>query len=303
MGYIFDAINQPEPDRPGEPAALPPTGDGPPPPDAPDAQDGPPESLSIGAPPPDENGPPTPLDADILGVDDRLVALTEPQGLMAEEYRAIRTGLLARWKQQRHIVHTITSATPQEGKTLTSLNLGLSFAELRTRRTIVVEADLRIPQFQNLLGLPESDGLVPLLEGECELNSAIQRVRSSRLDIIPAGRRANDRAVQLLSGAGLAELVKKLRQQYDHVIIDTPPVVELADAGIVGALSDDVVLIARMNRTPRPLIEQAIRILSSYNAPVAGVIGTDYRQPRRRKLYRYGYGYGYRYYNSYAQAA
>jgi capsular exopolysaccharide synthesis family protein len=289
MGYVFDAISQDD-DRSGrKPAdampAMAPRLDEP--------------TLRLGGPSVHEHEPAEPTaeltPAQLARLDERLVALTEPQGLMAEEYRAIRTGLLARWQNKKHLVHTITSATPQEGKTITSLNLGLILAELRMRRTVVVEMDLRLPQFGRLLNLPETPGLVAVLEGDAPLNEAIHRVQGSRLDVIAAGRRANDRAVQLLSSSTAAELINTLRQRYDHVVIDTPPVIELADAGIVGALSDDVVLIARMNRTPRPLIEQAIKILTSYNAPVAGLIGTDNRAPRRRYLYRYGYSYGYGY--------
>lgn len=91
----------------------------------------------------------------------------------------------------------------------------------------------------------------------------------------------------------MASLMKKLRSSYDHVIIDTPPVLELADAGILGSVSNEVLLIARLNQTPRALIEQAIRILSSYNAPVGGLIATDQQRPQRRYYYKYGYKYGY----------
>lgn len=233
--------------------------------------------------------------------DDRLVVATEPGKSAAEQYRAIRTGMLARWRQQRHLIHTITSATPQEGKTITSLNLGLSLAELRNRRTLVVEADLRLPQFDNLLSLDEGPGLVEVLEGQASYAEAIQTTAGGVLHVIPAGRRASNRAIQLLSSGATASLFKALRRDYDHIIIDTPPVVELADAGILGSLSDDVLLIVRMNRTPRTLIDQAIRTLDSYNAPVAGLIATDH--PRHRERY-YNYRYGYRYrYRDYAQAA
>jgi capsular exopolysaccharide synthesis family protein len=233
------------------------------------------------------------------GVDDRLVAALEPSSLMAEEYRSIRTGMLARWKHRSHLVHTITSATPQEGKTITSLNLGLSFAELHNRRTIVIEADLRLPQFGKLLALPEGPGLVHVLNGECKVAQAIHEVGPHRLHVIPAGRRVGNEAVQILSGKEMIALLKQLRSQYDHVIIDTPPVVELADAGILGSMSDDVLLIVRLNRTPKPLIEQAIATLASYNAAVAGMIATD-QQPHMRRYYQ-KYGYSYRY-GSYANA-
>ena len=228
-------------------------------------------------------------------IDDRLVALTNPGSIMAEEYRSIRTSMLARWEHRRHLVHTITSATPQEGKTITSVNLGLTFAELHNRKTVVIECDLRLPTFAKLLELEPREGLVAYLRGEAKLSDIIQTVGEGGLHVIPAGGRANNESVQLLSSQRMVNLIRSLRAKFDHVIIDTPPVVELADAGILGALSDDVLLIARMNRTPRPLIDQAIRTLRSYNAPVAGMIATDQKRLRRRYYY-YRYGYRYRYY-------
>ena len=230
-------------------------------------------------------------------LDDRLVLLTEPSSQLAEEYRAIRTTMLARWDHRRHLIHTITSATPQEGKTITSLNLGLSLAELRNRKTIVIEADLRLPTFNKLLQLDDSKGMVGYLRGEAELGQVIQKIEGSALHIITAGSRASNDAVQLLSNQRMLKLLETLRSKYDHVIIDTPPVIELADAGILGGLSDEVMLIARISRTPKPLIEQALRALRSYNAPVAGVIATDQERGRNRyHYYRYGYRYRYRYY-------
>lgn len=233
-------------------------------------------------------------------VDDRIVALTESTSVMTEEYRSIRTSILARWENRRHLVHTITSATPQEGKTITSLNLGLAFSELRNRRTVVVEADLRLPQFHKMLHLTETPGVINILRGEATLDESIQAVGDNALHVIPAGGKASRDAVQLLASSNMTTLVKQLRRYYDHVIIDTPPVVELADAGIIGGMSDDVYLIARMQRTPQSLVQQAVRTLASYNAPVAGLIATDHQRAKRRYYYRYGQ---YRYRYAYANAA
>lgn len=228
-------------------------------------------------------------------LDDRLVVLREPGSLMTEEYRSIRTQLLARCRHQRRLIHTITSATPQEGKTITSMNLGLSFAELRNRAAIVIEADLRLPTFSKLVDLPEGPGMIQYLQGEVGLDAVVRGIEGSRLHVIPAGGRCSSTAIQLLSGPRMVQLLRELRERYDHVIIDTPPVTELADAGILGALSDEVMLVVRMNRTPQTLVDQAIRTLRGYNAPVAGVIATD-QQRSRRKYYYYRYGYRYRYY-------
>lgn len=255
-----------------------------------------------------ENGAPVPFPIDLhnprietssLTVDDRLVTVSQPSSTMAEEYRSIRTGMLARWDQKRNLIHTVTSATPREGKTITSLNLGFTFAELRNRRVAVVEADLRLPLFKDFMALPSQPGLVSLLEGKVALSQAVHRLADDRLHVISAGRRVNNQeAVGLLSSSAMVSLVQTLRKKYDHVIIDTPPVIELADAGILGSISDEVLLIVRMNRTPRPLVEQAIRTLVNYNVTIGGMIATDHQRPTRRYYYSYKYGQGYSYQNS-----
>ncbi len=301
MGYIFDAMNRsPNDDDPRDQndrqhanPETPAPDSGPTTPVVGNSTGAANQLLSDSGPLQFDNRSAT-LDLDTSRVDERVVAMTESASLMAEEYRSIRTGLLARWQQKRHLVHTVTSATPQEGKTITTLNLGTSFAELRNRRIAVVEADLRLPVFDKMLSLPSSPGLVGLLEGRAELPATIHRLSDDRLHVIPAGRRVdNKHAVQLLSSPAMTSLVQQLRNSYDHVIIDTPPVIELADAGIIGAISDEVLFIARMNRTPRQLIEQAIRTLANYNATVGGLIATDQQRAKRRYYYYYKYGYQY----------
>lgn len=253
--------------------------------------------------PPADSGATASLKHDVIALDperikqfdDRLVTLLSPGSPMAEEYRAIRTSLLARWQHARQLVHTITSATPEEGKTITSLNLGLSFAELRNRKTVVVEADLRMPTFAKLMGLKEDErpGLITYLQEQTELDKLPLQLGESGLSIITAGGRANEQAVQLLSSKRMVQLLNRLRECFDHVLIDTPPVLELADAGIVGALSDEVLLVGRMGWTPRPLMREAVQCLGSYNAKVAGMIATDQRRTRGHYYSRYGYRYGY----------
>ncbi|MEM1213946.1 MAG: CpsD/CapB family tyrosine-protein kinase [Planctomycetota bacterium] len=238
----------------------------------------------------------------VESLDDRLVTLTDPASPTAEEYRSIRTSMLARHQRARHLVHLITSATPQEGKTLTTVNLGLALAELHNRRTLIIEADLRLPNFDALLNLPpESPGLLGILRGEETPENAIQAVGRNQLHILPAGGRTTNEAVTLLASNRMGQLVQQLSQEYDHVLIDTPPVVELADAGILSSLCHEVMLIARMRRTPARLIEQAIKTLKSYHAPVAGLIATDNMAHIGSGYSRYGYGYRYGYRYAYAK--
>lgn len=246
-----------------------------------------------------DSGPKTSWWSKLLGrhfsskVDDRLVAMTRPASAMSEEYRSLRTSILARHDNERHLVHTITSATPQEGKTITCVNLGMSFAELRNRKTIIIECDLRLPTFGKLLNCDSKrPGLIDYLRGNTTVSEIIQQVEGSALHIITAGGMVSDEAVQLLSSQRMSNLIQGLRGKYDHVFIDTPPVLQLADAGILGSQGEEVLVVARMRRTPRPLVEQAINTLTSYNAQVSGIIATDNPRTRGRG---YGYKYGYRY--------
>ena len=226
-------------------------------------------------------------------VDDRMVTISDPSSMLAEEYRGIRTRILAGTRQRR-LVHTITSASRAEGKTLTSLNLAAVFGEMTERRTIVIEGDLRVPTFRHMLK-PESHspGLIQYLKGEATLDEIIQPLHTPNLSVIYAGGYAAEEALQLLSTNRLSELLAILKRRYDHVIIDTPPVLDVADAGVIGAQSDDVFLMLRMSRTSRRACEKAIEHLRSYNAPVAGVVLTDVQSHAMSYGYKYGYKYAY----------
>ncbi|MAE61166.1 MAG: hypothetical protein CMJ49_07400 [Planctomycetaceae bacterium] len=221
--------------------------------------------------------------------------------MMSEEYRGIRTRILARWENRTHLVHTITSATPKEGKTLTTLNLGVSFGELNERRTVVVEGDLRVPMFRNMMPLEDKPGLIHVLRGEADLEDAIQESPQPNLFVLPAGGKCADDAIKLISSPEMTQVLQRLRTSFEHVLVDTPPVLDLADAGLLGAQSDDVLLIVRLNRTPRQLVDQAVRTLTSYNAPVVGAILTDL--PVLHSGYYNNYRYAYRYRNHYHRDA
>lgn len=232
-------------------------------------------------------------ETDLEQYDDRLVMVSDSGSVMSEEYRAIRTRILARFDQQRHLIHTITSATPREGKTISSMNLALAFSELSDRRTLVLEGDLRMPTFGKLFPTKEQPGLIQLLRGEALLDDVIQQTAVGNLDLIHAGGAVGDEAIRLISGGRLGHTLELLRSRYDHVIIDTPPVLELADAGILAKAADELMMVVRCNRTPRHLVNQAVRILQSYNTEVGGMILTNI--PSESPAYHSRYGYRYRY--------
>jgi capsular exopolysaccharide synthesis family protein len=290
MGYIFEALQKAAP--PGTPpAAANAAAPGSAAPAAPAAASPVPAPQSAPAP---AAAPPSPTPAvaparpawseriladSTADLDERLVMLTSPGSAAAEEFRAIRARLAA--AAGRPGIFTITSAAPGEGRTVTALNLAAAFAEVSQSTTVVVEADLRRPAFRRMLGWPEAPGLAHVLQNACSLDEALRPLKSPRLLVLHTGFELGAAASELLGSPRFRELIATLRQRFENVVIDTPAVLEFADAGLIGAQSDHVLLAVRANRTPRPLVDRAIQTLQSYRARVAGVVLTEAEAPRR----------------------
>ncbi len=213
--------------------------------------------------------------------------------VITEQYRAIRTQVLARARTRRVQTHVITSSGPEEGKSVTTINLGMTFAELRSQRTLLIEGDLRQPTFHKIMAKPATLGLIQLLRGEeSQIDKVIQPTAYDNLQVIQAGGRDGSHSTELLSSPRMAQVLDRLRDRYDHIFIDSPPVVTVTDPCILGAMADQVLLVVRLHRTPQDVVDRAKRLLRAANCEIAGVILTHADQ-RGRYGYRYSYGYGY----------
>lgn len=221
----------------------------------------------------------------LQGLDSRIIAARGASSPVTEEYRGIRTQMLARWEHRRHLIHTLTCATPGEGTTLSAVNLALAFSELSDRNVLLVDANLRQPVIHKMLNLPAGPGLLQVVGGQAKVDEALRYFGRPNLSVLTAGGAADADALRLLSTHMFSGTLHNLRDKFDHVIVDTPASLELSDAGIIGSLSDDVLMVVRSNHTPRPLIERAMRGLRDCNAPVSSVILTAARATPAR----YGY--------------
>ncbi len=228
--------------------------------------------------------------ASLNGYAAELITHHDRGSLITEQYRAIRTQILARARNRKLQTTIVTSAAPGEGKTVTTINLGMAFSELRNKKTLLLEGDLRCPTFFELFQRDASPGLMQLLRGNIdELDAAIHSTVYENLDFIPSGGRENINSTELLSSPRMAQLLDRLKDRYDHIFIDTPPVINVTDASILGALSDQTVMVVRLSKTPSDLVERAKRLLRAANCEVAGVVLTHQVNPSPRYLYRYGY--------------
>jgi polysaccharide biosynthesis transport protein len=201
----------------------------------------------------------------------RLPVLTEPQSIASQQYGILALKVAAWMRQNGGKILAITSATGGEGKSLTALNLSLALAASSQVRVLLVDCDLRLPQVHERLGLKTAKGLSDLLAGtETELSPYISRLGS--LDILPSGSTPANPANLLASGR-MREILARLRQEYQLVILDSPPIVPIADSHILAGLADGVLFVVRARKTRPELFQHATESLGVIN--LVGVVLND----------------------------
>lgn len=215
--------------------------------------------------------------------DNRPVAVRVPNSAATERFRHILAGL--RFASASHTMTAIalTSAMPSEGKTLTSLNLALVMAETKSR-ILLIDADLRRPQVGSYIGFDSTVGLTTVLVGDTTLDVAVQRFGNSTLDILTAGAVPPNPA-ELLGSARMQTLVTAARESYDFVIIDTAPVLSVADVAVIAQLLDSVVLVVDSTKLRKAQLEQAAETLENAGTHVSGIILNKIKPPKIRDVY------------------
>lgn len=200
-----------------------------------------------------------------------IVMLAKRSSSGAEKFRRLKTMLTGAGRELNVIV--ITSPAPGDGKSFVAVNLALAFAAEQRGRVLLLDADLRRPTIDGWLTPPPKLGLSELLRAETELDHVVLNLDNSPLRVLPAGSRTTDSG-ELLSSRRATDLMSELRQQYDRIIVDTPPIVPFTDADAVGALSDGILMVARSGQTRSASYQQALRLVSS--TKVIGTILNDH---------------------------
>jgi succinoglycan biosynthesis transport protein ExoP len=226
-----------------------------------------------------------------------VVASYEPHASITECYRALRTSVLLSGNDAPPKVVLVTSALPQEGKTTTSLNLAAVFAQ-KGGRVLLVDADLRRPGIHKPFGIHDSSrGLSTLLTANHGLKDAIiPHPRLSNLSLLLAGPLPPQPA-ELLESPAMKDALRDWRTRYDHIVIDTPPVLSVTDPVLLATQADLVLLVVRLGETPSEALLQARDLLAQANARSTGVVinaldlgSSDYA------YYAYGSAYSSKYY-------
>jgi capsular exopolysaccharide synthesis family protein len=235
-------------------------------------------------------------------VDSSLCTIHHSRGRVSEAYRSVRTGLFFSNRTGELKVIQITSPVPGDGKSTLSSNLAVTMAQ-SGRSVLLIDADFRRPRIAKLFNIESDKGMATAVAGACELDEAIHASSIPGLSIMPGGKRPSNPA-ELLSSQRFADLMGALREKFDMIIVDTPPLLAVSDPSAIAAVVDGVVLTMRLRRNVKPLVVRASRILESVDAKLLGIVvngvsqeagyGYNYGYRDYRYAYQYRYGYGYK---------
>ena len=216
----------------------------------------------------------------------------EPRSKEAEAYRSIRTAVFFSAGKDRLKRLLITSPMPGDGKSTMASNLAISMAA-SGKRVILIDADSRRPRQHRIFGRENTSGLNNILVGEAELEQAVIHTQVDGLDLLPCGTIPPNPA-ELLNSDAFRQLVATLGEHYDKVIVDSPPVLAVTDASIIGTCVDGALLVLRSGKNARSAASKAKEQLLSVGTRLLGVALNDV------DLARNGYGsYHYQYYYEY----
>lgn len=214
-----------------------------------------------------------------------LFTIVEPTSQTAEQFRTIRTNILYSNVENRPNSIVVTSAGPTEGKSTSSANLAVVFAQ-SGMKTLIVDADLRRPTVHRTFDVENSTGLSNLLSiRSMSLQDIIQPSDVRNLDIITSGPLSPNPS-ELLASGRMRKVLHILKKEYDFIIFDVPPVGAVTDAQLLASQVDGVVLVVREEQTEKASLSQSVKLLDQVDAKIIGAV---YTGTPSGQYYRYGY--------------
>jgi capsular exopolysaccharide synthesis family protein len=221
--------------------------------------------------------------------------VTDHLASVMEAYRMLRTSVLLSTAGSPPKTIMFTSGQPGDGKTTTSVNTAVSLAQLGSS-VLLIDGDLRRPSVHRALRVDKSKGLSTLLSSSrVELDEVVQHSRISNLDVITCGPIPPNPA-ELIASERMRQVLTQAATRYEHVIIDTPPLISVTDPVILSTMVDGVILVVQAGRSTRDVVRRARQELSNVGAKVFGVVLNNFDMKRE------GYGSSYAYYSHYHSA-
>jgi protein-tyrosine kinase len=223
-------------------------------------------------------------------VESELASMSGGNSFANERYRALKAKLYQMRDGSKSLkTILVTSAVTSEGKTFTAVNLALTISQEIGQKVLLVDADLRKPSVHKVLGISKEKGLADFLGQGSPATKIVLKTNVSNLHVVQAGN-IPQRPTELLNTQGMREFLASAAEQFDWVIVDSPPIVPLADAELISTLVDGVLLVVRAYHTPTSLITKAVQTLQGRN--VLGIVFNGIEKSRGPKYDYYSYDYG-----------
>ncbi|HEV2318514.1 MAG TPA: polysaccharide biosynthesis tyrosine autokinase [Verrucomicrobiae bacterium] len=216
-----------------------------------------------------------------------------PDSSHAEAYRVLRTNILFSRKDENLNSLVVVSAGMGEGKSTTVLNLATVFAQAG-QRTLVVDSDLRRPTLHKLLRVSNDTGLINYLLKQSTLDQVIQRSSVPLLDFMPSGKLPG-RQVNILGSEPMRNLISELKQRYDFILFDSPPIMGLSDASVLASEVDMAIQIIQYRRYPQLMNIRAKQMVEKVGGNLVGIVLNNINMAQDESYYYYG---GYYYHNN-----
>jgi capsular exopolysaccharide synthesis family protein len=233
----------------------------------------------------------------LTGAEDmELMVYKHPQSLATEAIRHTCTSIMLSVSGRPPCIIMVTSPNPSEGKTVIASNLAQAFA-LDGRQTVLIDCDLRKPRQHRIFQVDNQPGLSKYLTGGADLEEILHPTAISDLVVIPAGARPPSPGI-LLNSEIFKDLLLQLRQRFNHIIIDTPPILGFTDARIISVLTDGVLLVTKHHVTHKSAGRLAHQLLNQIHAPIMGCV-LNCVDSHGQAYGGYYYHYHYKYYSKY----
>ena len=224
---------------------------------------------------------------------DNLITLIDPENVTSEAFRILRTNISLKDFDSKLKVINVISTTAQESKSTTVLNLGYVFSQLG-KKVLIMDLDLRLPSLHKKLRLKNKHGITDVIAKNIEFNDAVIHY-TQKMDVILSGTK-NPYASELIQSKSFSNILDSLKEAYDMILIDCPPVGLVTDGVITSTLCDGTIMCIASGKNDKKDLEKTRDLIKQFNVNILGIVMT--RMPVTKKYYskygynKYGYGYG-----------
>ena len=217
-----------------------------------------------------------------------IISYNDPKSVISEQYRAIRTNIEYSNVDQNTKTILVTSSDKNEGKTTTVSNLAVSFANLN-KKVLLIDCDLRNASIHKMFKINNIYGLTDILAKDRAVDKCIQKTELENLYVLTAGAIPPNPA-EILSSEKMKNLIEDLKNIYDYIFIDTPPIGLVTDAGAISSFIDGVVLVVKSESVEKKYLEETKKKLDAVDARILGAILNSYKSEQKDYNYYSYYG-------------